>query len=268
LGQANIVKVDLELPKQLPSRLTTLQKACSEAQFDTNPAGCPEGSDIGTATARTPILNAPLTGPAYLVSHGGAAFPDVEFVLQGEGVEIVLDGHTEIKDGITYSRFETLPDAPISSFETSLPEGPHSILGTDLPTSANYSMCAQSLRIPTIITAQNGKQIKQETKVAVTGCGAVKGYKASRPMVKITNTRLEGDTLIVTVKTSAKGRVRISGSDLKTTVKKKAKAGSHQIKVALSAAGKTARTQHKKSKLRASLTVGTQAAADTTSVKL
>jgi hypothetical protein len=177
-GQANIQKVDLQLPKVLPSRLTTLQKACTEAQFNANPAGCPAGSDIGTARALTPILNAPLTGPAYLVSHGGAAFPDVEFVLQGEGITIVLDGKTDIKKGITYSKFESVPDAPISLFETSLPEGPHSILGAYLPANANGSMCAQHLTIPTIITAQNGKQIKQTTKLAVTGC------KASKPLTR------------------------------------------------------------------------------------
>ncbi len=261
-GQANIAKVDLALPEQLPSRLTTLQKACSEAQFAANPAGCPEGSDIGTARALTPILNAPLTGPAYLVSHGGAAFPDVEFVLQGEGVEIVLDGHTDIKDGVTYSKFETVPDAPVSLFETTLPEGPHSILGTDLPASANYSLCRQSLTIGTIITGQNGKQIKETTKIAVTGC------TPSKPTVKITKTKLKGNTLLVTVKTSAMGRVRISGAGLKTTTKKGVAAGMHQLKVALTKAGKKAEQQRDKLKLRASLTVGKHAVATTTSVKL
>jgi hypothetical protein len=173
-GQANIGKVDLQLPKALPPRLSTLQKACPEAQFKANPAGCPEASDIGMAKGTTPILSAPLTGPAYLVSHGAAAFPDIEFVLQGEGVEIDLDGKTDIKKGITYSRFETVPDAPISLFEARLPEGPHSILTTDLPTSAKRSLCGRSLTMPTVIAGQNGIEIKQSTKVAVTGCKASK----------------------------------------------------------------------------------------------
>jgi hypothetical protein len=262
VGQANIAKVDLQLPVALPSRLSTLQKACLAAVFNANPAACEEDSVIGKATIDTPILKAPLTGPAYLVSHGGAAFPDVEFVLQGEGVTLILDGKTDIKNGITYSRFESAPDAPFTTFETELPTGPHSILGAYVPASANYNLCGTSLAMPTIITAQNGAQIKQTTKIAVTGC------KASKPSVKITKTKLKGNTLLVTVKTSAGGTIRISGSDLKTTVKKNVKAGSHQITVALSKAGKTAKTHRKKTKLRASLTVGKQAMATTISVKL
>jgi hypothetical protein len=174
-GQANIAKVDLQLPKQLPSRLPTLQKACTAAQFEANPAGCPEASFIGTATAHTPILASPLTGPGILVSHGNAGWPDVEFVLQGEnGVEIVLDGGTQIKNNITYSKFETVPDAPISSFETTLPEGPHSVLYTDQPQRATSSLCGQKLEMPTTITGQNGVVVNQVTKVAVTGCQTAK----------------------------------------------------------------------------------------------
>jgi hypothetical protein len=173
-GNANIAKVSLELPRQLPARLTTLQKACTEAQFDTNPAGCPVASVIGSAKAITPILKSPLVGPAYLVSHGGAAFPDVQFILQGEGIEIVLDGKTQIKKGITYSHFETVPDAPISSFETVLPEGSHSILATDIPTKAKNNLCGLALNMPTSITGQNGATITQTTKIAITGCAKKK----------------------------------------------------------------------------------------------
>ena len=183
-GEANIHRVDLQLPKALPARLTTLQKACTAAQFETNPAGCPAGSVIGTATAHTPVLNVPLTGPAYLVSHGGAAFPDVEFVLQanerGGVVEIVLDGATDIKKGITYSRFETVPDAPISSFETVLPTGPHSVLATDISASAKNSLCGQALTIPTTIIAQSGATVTQTTRIGVTGCARVKAKALTR----------------------------------------------------------------------------------------
>ncbi len=180
LGQANIAKVSLQLPIALPARLTTLQKACLEATFSANPASCPPESVIGNATIHTPVLRNPLSGPAYLVSHGGAAFPDVEFVLQGEGVTLLLDGKTDVKKGITYSRFESAPDAPFSSFQTILPAGPHSALTSNVPAAKKFSLCGQSLQMPTVISAQNGAVIDTSTKIAVTGCGAVKANKAKK----------------------------------------------------------------------------------------
>jgi hypothetical protein len=173
-GQANVAKVDLQLPKQLSSRLTTLQKACTEAQFAANPAGCPVASDIGSAVVHTPLLNGPLAGPVYLVSHGGAAFPDVEIILQGEGVQLILDGKTQIKNGITYSHFETVPDAPFTSFETKLPTGKYSIFGANLPAKDDYNLCGQSLLMPIELVGQNGAVIKQATKLSVTGCPKAK----------------------------------------------------------------------------------------------
>jgi hypothetical protein len=173
-GQANTAKVDVTLPKQLPARLTTIQQACTEAQFAANPAGCPVGSQIGTATASTPVFANPLSGPVYLVSHGGAAFPNVVAILQGEGVTVDLTGDIDIKNGITSSSFETVPDAPIGVFEMQLPEGPHSGLASNLPVKAKGDFCGQSLTMPTTITGQNGAQIKQNTKIAVTGCPKVK----------------------------------------------------------------------------------------------
>ncbi len=179
LGQANIAKVRLQLPKALPARLTTLQKACTEGAFYANPASCPEGSVIGQATIHTPVLRGPLSGPAYLVSHGGAAFPDVEFVLQGEGITLVLDGKTQIKNQITYSKFESAPDAPFTVFETVLPAGPHSALTANLPEKAHFNLCSSSLSMPTEIVGQNGAVLKQTTKIALQGC---KKVKAARPL--------------------------------------------------------------------------------------
>lgn len=169
-GQANIGKVRVLLPLQLPSRLTTLQKACLAATFEADPARCPAASVVGAATARTPVLSHPLSGPAYLVSHGNAAFPDLEIVLMGEGIRLILDGKTDIKKGITSSTFESLPDAPVSAFELNLPEGPHSALATNLPAKSRRNLCGQTLKMPTQITGQNAAVIKRTTKVAVTGC--------------------------------------------------------------------------------------------------
>jgi hypothetical protein len=179
LGQANIAKVDLQLPTALSSRLPTLQKACLAAVFETNPAGCGEDSIIGAATIHTPVLKNPLTGPAYLVSHG-AEFPDVEFVLQGEGITVILDGETDIKHGITYSRFETAPDAPFTRFETILPAGPHGVLTANVPEKEDFSLCNTGLSMPAEITSQAGTTIKQMINIAVTGCKGVAAYKATR----------------------------------------------------------------------------------------
>jgi hypothetical protein len=180
LGQANIKKVSLQLPAALPSRLTTIQKACLAAVFAANPASCPEGSNIGHAKISTPVLKNPLQGPAYLVSYGSAKFPDVEFVLQGEGILLILDGHTDIKKGITYSRFEAAPDAPFSKFVTELPAGPHSALTAFVPVAKNYSLCGTKLLMPTEIVAQNGALIKQTTNIAVKGCSGVLPFKMTR----------------------------------------------------------------------------------------
>jgi hypothetical protein len=173
-GQANIAKVKVDLPVQLPSRLSTLQKACVDKVFDANPASCPAASVVGSATAVTPLLKNPLTGPAYLVSHAGAAFPDLEVVLQGEGITLILDGNTQIKKGITSSTFKAVPDAPISTFDLSLPEGPHSAL------AAFGSLCTGKLKMPTVITGQNGAVIRQTTKITATGCPKVKAKKVTK----------------------------------------------------------------------------------------
>jgi len=179
-GQANIGQVKVDLPRQLPSRLTTLQKACIATVFEASPTACPTGSVVGEGAAVTPLFKNALKGPAYLVSHGGEAFPDLEIVLHGEGITLDLVGNTDIKKGITSSTFKAVPDAPISSFDLVLNQGPHSALTAFLPTSANGRFCRQSLAMPTLITGQNGAVIKQTTRIAVSGCPAAHRSKATR----------------------------------------------------------------------------------------
>jgi hypothetical protein len=171
-SQTNIKSVKVDLPKQLPSRLTTLQKACPAKTFEANPAGCPADSIVGHATAITPLIPVPLTGPAYFVSYGGAKFPELVIVLQGYNVTLDLHGETFIsKAGITSSTFHTIPDAPVGSFELNLPEGKYSAL------AANGNLCGSKLAMPTAFTAQNGVVIHESTKIGVTGCPKKKAKK-------------------------------------------------------------------------------------------
>ncbi len=179
---ADIAKVKVELPKQLPSRLSTLQKACTAAQFEANPAACPAASKIGYAVVHTPLIPVPLQGPAIFVSHGGEGWPSLVLVLQGYGITIDLTGSTLIKNGITSTTFKTVPDQPFSSFELTLPEGPYSAL------TAPGNLCtAKNLTMPTEFLAQNGAELKQSTKITVTGCPKAKKttHKKKRHKAKI-----------------------------------------------------------------------------------
>ncbi len=163
-AQANFKSVLVHLPKQFPSRLSTLKNACLEAVFNANPSSCPANSVVGTARIKTPVLPGQLSGPAYFVSHGGAAFPDLDLVLKGDGVTVILVGNTNISKGVTTTNFASTPDVPFTGFELNLPTGPNSAV------AAIGNLCKQSLVMPTTITAQNGKVFKQNTTITVTSC--------------------------------------------------------------------------------------------------
>ena len=210
---ADIHYVKVELPKALPSRLTTLQKACTQKQFKENPAGCPSASLIGHAKAIVPNIPVPLEGPVYFVSNGGEAFPNLVIVLQGYNVTIDLVGDTFIsKSGITSTTFKTVPDNPVYSFEITLPEGPYSAL------AANGNLCkltttktvkkqvkvkvkghektevrnvkeqvSAALSMPNEYIAQNGAKVNTTVPITVTGCG--KTVKTTKHKKKKKNAR-------------------------------------------------------------------------------
>jgi hypothetical protein len=187
--EANIARVKVDLPKQLPSRLSTLQKACPAATFETNPADCSSGSIVGIAKARTPLLPVGLEGPVYFVSHGGEEFPSLIVVLQGDGVRVDLTGATFIsKAGITSSAFKAVPDVPVSTFELYLPQGKDSAL------AANGNLCTEQskLKMPTEFVAQNGSVIKQSTQIAVSGCPSNKKTAVGKPRPRVNAARVNG----------------------------------------------------------------------------
>jgi hypothetical protein len=228
-GDANVKSVKVQLPKALPSRLTTLQKACPAATFEANYHNCPSGSFVGGARANTPTLPGKLQGPAILVSHAAEAFPDLDLVMEANGVRSVLVGNTDIKKGITTTTFASTPDVPVSSITVNLPIGPHSAL------AANGNLCANPLVMPTTMTGQNGTVVKQNTTIKVNTCG-----------VRIVGQKVVGRTAYVTVQTYAPGRISGKGSGLATRFRKLGKAQKKAtILVPLSRAGQSRRRPFK-----------------------
>ncbi len=219
-GEANIGSVKVDLPKKLPSRLSTLKLACTEAQFAANPAGCPAGSKVGTATATTPVLPVALSGPAYFVSHGGAKFPELVLVLQGDNVTLELAGETFINSaGITSSTFRSVPDVPVTRFDLVLPTGPDSVLG------GNGNFCTGTLSMPTEIKGQNGAVVKQETKVAVSGC---------KPTIRVVRHSVKGSKATVVASVPSAGKLIVTGDGLVGGTKTLKKAGEATIDLSLS----------------------------------
>jgi hypothetical protein len=240
-SQADIARVKVELPEALPSRLTTLQKACTGAQFEANPAGCPPESNIGHAVVHTPLIPVPLEGPAIFVSHGGEAFPSLTMVLQGYGLTVDLVGTTFIsKSGVTSTTFKTVPDVPFNTFELTLPEGPYSAL------TANGDLCSQRLAMPTEFIAQNGAEIHRSTPIAVAGCA---------PKIRVVGHSVKGETATIEVSVPSAGRLVASAGGMSGASVKAGRASTLTLKLHLSKRERSFLAKHRGRKLKAKITL-------------
>lgn len=248
-GEANVEKVVISFPKKLPVREETLRQACRAVVFEANPAACPAASAVGTVTVHTPILRQPLTGPAYLVSYGSAKFPSIVFVLEGEGVKIEVVGESFVSnDGVLKVTFNSVPDAPFSSFETLLPHGPFSQFSSVTSVSkATGSQCGEGMLLSVLMTGQNGAQMSETPELQVEGC---------KPSVAITGSHAVRKGLSVTVRTSLRGRLRLGGDGLKTVVDRNVSPGTHGIVLKLTSRGRRLARGHRRTTLTAQLVVG------------
>ncbi len=218
--QSNIRSISVTLPGKLPSRESTLKQACLEATFAANPLDCPTASVVGSAEVSTPTLPGTLSGPAYVVSEGDRAFPNLDLVLQGDGVTVVLVGNTNISGGITHASFPTLPDVPVHSFQLMLPTGPKSIL------AGNGRFCRAPMYMPTLIVAQNGRRIASKTRIQISGCP-----------IEVTARRLERAHILISTVVPAAGEITAAGRYLKAVHRQAGKAGRARIEVPLDHTG-------------------------------
>lgn len=169
-GQGNLREVSVKLPTILNSRLQVVNQrhACSIEQYRAE--RCPNA--IGTASAVTPLLRDPLTGPVYLLRNPARRLPDMVVRLKGTGVTsaIKLDVVAKITIGRDLSlinTFDTVPDVPVSKFTLRLIPGRNGAVGVvrNLCTKESRSARAQlSFR------GHNGRLVSRRQRLQIRGC--------------------------------------------------------------------------------------------------
>jgi hypothetical protein len=124
-GEANIRSAQVTLPPSLFLEQGNIKTICTPAQFAAH--NCPPGSVYGHVRAFTPLLEAPMEGPAYLRSSSHT-LPDLVFALRGHGVEVDVAGRIDSFKGGIRGTFPIIPDAPVSKFVLKLNAGKRGLL--------------------------------------------------------------------------------------------------------------------------------------------
>jgi hypothetical protein len=167
-GQANMSKVRVKLPSSLALDPDNARVLCSYE--DGLKAACPAGSRIGTATANSPLLAKPLTGPVYLVQ--GVRFdkatgsrirtlPTLLTTLRGE-IAVDLRAKSSVAGKRLVSTFPAIPDAPVSRFSLRLRSGNGGILAV----TGERNLCAGGAQTAAVETdGHNGRRADYVVRV-------------------------------------------------------------------------------------------------------
>jgi hypothetical protein len=166
-NQANTAGATVILPSSEFIDQSHINNPCTRVQFNEN--ACPASSILGTARAITPLLDQPLEGPVYFRSNGGERqLPDIVADLHGP-IHIILVGFIDSvqKKGTEISRvrtrFQNVPDAPVTKFSISLYGGKKGLIEN------HVDLCGAKHRAKLVFKAQNGK-VSRRSPVIGTGC--------------------------------------------------------------------------------------------------
>jgi hypothetical protein len=168
-GDANIARTTLTLP---PSELidqSHIKTICTRVQLAANQ--CPAKSVYGHASATSPLLEDPLSGPVYLVSSNHV-LPDLLADLGGQ-VEIQLHGVIKsVKGGRIRTTFAPIPDVPVSKFTLTMQGGKKGLIQN------SRNLCTHKYFSKLNFLAQNGKHLlKKKLPLGIAGCHGVKSPK-------------------------------------------------------------------------------------------
>ena len=168
-NEANLARTDVVMPKYALLDNSHIGTVCTRAQFAAN--RCPADSVYGSATAETPLLDAPLRGPVYLRSSNNK-LPDLVADLNGQ-IDLEVSGQVDsVRGGALRVRFKNIPDAPVSKFVLDMKGGNKGLLQNSRP------LCKTSRKASVRLFGQNGKRVKRSTRLQA-ACGS-KSSRRSR----------------------------------------------------------------------------------------
>jgi hypothetical protein len=170
---ANIAGTTVILQKGAFIDNAHISSPCTRVQF--NVGACPPSSILGRAKAWTPLLDQPLEGPVYFRSNGGEReLPDLVADLNGQ-IHVILVGFIDsvAKKGSESSRvrtrFQSVPDAPVSRFVIQLKGGKRGLIEN------SRNLCKSKDEATLKLTGQNGKTFDTNRTIVAEGCGKHRG---------------------------------------------------------------------------------------------
>jgi hypothetical protein len=172
-GEANIARVAVTLPHSAFLEQGHIGTVCTRVQFNQGSVpgeACPKRSIYGKATAVTPLLDQPLSGPVYLRSSTHQ-LPDLVVALHGQ-VDVVLAGKVDSVKGALRNTFEAVPDAPVSKFVLKMQGGRKGLIVN------SRNLCAATNKATVLMDGQNGK-VYDSSPVVKAKCGG-KGRKGAK----------------------------------------------------------------------------------------
>lgn len=156
---ANVARAQVNLPHSEFIDQGNLNKTCTRPVL--LEGACPAKSIYGKAKAWTPLLEAPLEGPVYLVGGFGYKLPALVAELDGQ-IRVLLVGKVDSgKNKGIRNTFEAVPDAPVEKFELRMKGGKrYSLLEN------SEDLCARPQKAIASFTAQSGRVLHLHPKVA------------------------------------------------------------------------------------------------------
>ncbi|HEX6781141.1 MAG TPA: hypothetical protein VF125_03825 [Solirubrobacterales bacterium] len=164
-NQANTKAATVILPGSQFIDNSHINNPCTRVQFAAE--ACPAKSILGTVSAKTPLLDEPLTGNVYFRSNGGEReLPDIVADLRGS-LRVTLVGYIDSVKGRVRTRFLHVPDAPVTKFTMSLFGGKRGLIEN------SENLCRTGRRAEIRLRAQNGRAYDSKPRITAP-CGKQK----------------------------------------------------------------------------------------------